>query len=134
MKEKNYNTNVILQAPPNYYKLTPKQKKIICNGCGPKKIGGFVPDRLWGISIIEACNIHDYMYYMGENLRDKEKADRIFLKNMLKIIKSVNYPWWKMWLFHCRRKEAWIYYKSVRDFGYGPFFIQVLKRKIRKII
>ena len=57
------------------------------NGCGPSGWkGDLVPDTLGGIDISEACNIHDYMYYVGGTEEDKELADRYFLINMLTII------------------------------------------------
>ena len=112
---------VVLDAPPDYYSLTPKQKKKICNGCGPKNpkyFGGHViPDNLYGISISEACNIHDYMYYIGKTIKDKNEADRVFLNNMLRIIDSVQYPWWLRWLKWLRQKSAWKYYEVVSNLG-----------------
>ena len=111
-----------LFAPATYWKLNPHEKKKICNGCGTKGLGGIlVPDTLYGLSIEEACNIHDYMYHIGHTIEDKEKADRVFLNNMLRIIESVKYPWYLKWFKWLRCQRAMKYYQAVRDFG-GPAF------------
>ena len=106
-----------LFAPPEYWELTPIAKKEICNGCGAKGTGWLVPDTLWGLSVEEECNIHDFMYYDGETIEDKEKADRVFLNNMLRRIEA------KSWaiLKPLRRHRAKLYYRFVRDCG-GPAF------------
>ena len=122
-----------LYAPPDYYLLSPEQKKKICNGCGPKNpkyFGGhIIPDNIWGLSITEACNIHDYMYYMGESLVDKNEADRLFLDNMLRIIDSVEHPWWLRWLRWLRQKSAWRYYEVVSNLGDIAFWRASEKRQ-----
>lgn len=57
------------------------------------------------------------MYHFGKDISNKEKADRVFLNNMLRIIEegSVN------WLKPLRRMRAMKYYSAVKDFG-GPAF------------
>ena len=107
-----------LYCPYEYKLLRPQLKKQICNGCGPKSKFDFVPDTIWGLKIIEICNIHDYLYYIGKTIEDKEKADRIFLNNMLRLIE--NKTKWK-WLKKLRKKRAYKYYKAVKYFG-GPAF------------
>jgi hypothetical protein len=110
----------ILYAPAGYWKLTDQQKKIVCNGCGAKGLGGFiVPDTLYGLSIEEACNIHDFMYCRGQTIDDKKEADRVFLNNMTRIIDdhtSVH------WLRALRRKRAKTYYEAVKLFGAPAFW------------
>jgi hypothetical protein len=109
----------LLYAPESYWKLTPEQKSSIVNGCGPGKVLGIlVPDSLWGLNITEVCNIHDYCYAMGESIKDKNEADRIFLNNMLRVIDAAQSCWLLRVL---RARRAQTYYNAVRDFG-GPFF------------
>ena len=79
--------------------------------------GLFVPNTLWGLSITEACNVHDFMYFEGGNEKEKAEADRAFLNNMVRIIDAQSGPLLK-WL---RRYRAITYYSTVRDFG-GPRF------------
>lgn len=111
-----------LFAPSHYWRLQPWEKREICNGCGTKGLGGIlVPDTLYGVSIEEACNIHDYMYHVGRTIEDKKLADRVFLNNMLRLIECRKYPWWLRWLRWLRCQRAMKYYQAVRDFG-GPAF------------
>lgn len=44
----------ILSAPPEFWDLPKKEKKEICNGCGPKGYGATVPDDLIGLNISPA--------------------------------------------------------------------------------
>lgn len=107
-----------LFAPPIYWKLTPEQRAFLTNGCGTRRIGFLIPDTAWGVSIKEACNIHDFMYRDGKTIEDKESADRTFLNNMLRIIDGES----RCELIKVlRRYRAMSYYSAVRDFG-GPAF------------
>ena len=108
-----------LYAPIDYWDMPAEEKDRTCNGCGTKGLGGwFVPDTLWGLSITECCNIHDYMYSRGLHINDKDEADRAFLNNMLRVIDEGTQ--WKLvkWLRH---RRAWAYYQVVSQFG-GPAF------------
>ena len=105
----------LLFAPEAYWKLTPEQKARIVNGCGPGRFGSkLVPDRLWGLSILAACEIHDYMYAVGETIEDKDEADRVFLNNMLRLIDKAG----GRWIIKAMRRHAAVkYYRAVADFG-----------------
>lgn len=106
-----------LWSPPGYHDLTPELKKSICNGCGTKGLGGwFVPDTLYGLSIEECCNIHDFMYRVGAIIQDKQEADRTFLNNMLRVVDTGS-----TWLKPFRKRRAVKYYHAVDLFG-GPAF------------
>lgn len=109
---------VKLFAPAEFWQLTKEQRNEICNSCGPKGFDWLIPDSLCGLSVKAACEIHDFMYYAGETIADKEQADRTFLNNMLRIIEAnTEYEWLK-----CLRKHmAYKYYCAVRNFG-GPAF------------
>ncbi len=107
-----------LFAPHTYWVASNAERESRCNGCGTKGLGGLlVPDTLYGLDITEACNIHDWMYFEGKNIADKESADRTFLNNMLRIIDAGSFAPLR-WL---RRVRAMSYYSAVRDFG-GPAF------------
>ena len=105
---------MVLYAPKEYWLLADEEKAIICNGCGPKGKFDFVPDKIYRLSIAEACNIHDYMYHIGTDIGDKEAADRVFLNNMLRIVeRKTNFrP-----LRFLRRRRAYKYYLAVKHFG-----------------
>lgn len=106
-----------LYAPAGYWRLNPVQKELFCNGCGANGALDVVPDTVWGLSVTEACNIHDYMYATAAStLAAKDEADRCFLNNMLRLIASAG-----GWLAPLRRRRARIYYEAVSHFG-GPAF------------
>lgn len=74
-----------LYAPNTYWELDDDYKSMICNGCGAK--GGIkVPDTFLGLNISEACNIHDYMYYLGKTKGDFLFSNAMFMMNMTAII------------------------------------------------
>lgn len=100
---------------PNQYKSMSKRKKQkICNGCGAKGLGGwFVPNTLWGLSIEEACNIHDYEYHYCTREKERNKADDRFLLNMYRIIDNQS----GRFLKGIRRHRARMYYIAVKRFG-----------------
>ena len=80
--------------------------------------GFLVPDDLLGLCITPACDIHDYMYTVGDSISDKDSADRSFLNNMLRLIDA--HDCWQ--IFKRRRAlEAQVYYEAVHLFG-GPAF------------
>jgi len=108
-----------LFAPKRYWELTKELREAITNGCGTGGWKGkLVPDHLWFLNIKEACNIHDYMYYVGETIQEKDEADRVFLNNMLRIIDFAG----GLWILQRRRRRlAIIYYEAVKNFG-GPAF------------
>lgn len=109
-----------LFEPEGYDDLTEADKERICNGCGSKGFGGWVvPETLWGLSMTDACNIHDYMYHVGTTIQDKESADRVLLNNMIRIIEQDGKQW--KWLVKLRRIRAREYYLAVKNFG-GPAF------------
>ena len=106
-----------LYEPPGYADLSPESKALICSGCGTKGLGAvLVPNTLWGLSIEECCNIHDYMYKVGKTIEHKREADRVFLNNMLRVVDTGS-----KWMKFLRKRRAWKYYEAVSHFG-GPAF------------
>lgn len=106
-----------LYAPPRYWDLSEKTRQLLSNGCGTDGWKGkLVPESMYGLNISAACDIHDYMYLIGETQVDKEEADRVFLNNLLRIIE--NRGGWLAWF---RRRRALKYYEAVEQFG-GPAF------------
>jgi len=110
-----------LWAPDSYWLATTDEirKAIGRGGCGAGWFGDFlIPDTVWFLSIHPACKIHDWMYYHGRTLEDKNKADRVFLNNMLRLIDSQTKWSLLKWL---RRRRAYTYYISVQIYG-GPAY------------
>lgn len=100
----------------NDFKM-PKDYK--SNGCGAEGARfDFVPDSIYGVSIFEACRIHDWAYFKGRNNDDKERADREFLNNLLRLIEANNKWYYPTML---ARRRALKYYEAVVVFG-GPAF------------
>jgi len=109
----------LLYAPKEYWKLSFEAKRELCNGCGAgSALFDFVPDNIYGLDISECCNIHDYMYHIGETAENKSEADRVFLNNLIRVIDK-NTSW--RWLRKRRKKVAYLYYNAVFKFG-GPAF------------
>lgn len=76
-----------LWYPESFEQATDSLIAEITNGCGSAKAKfDFVPDNLLGLKIKPVCDIHDWMYWEGETNEDKEKADRVMLNNMLRLI------------------------------------------------
>jgi len=108
----------LLYSPDTYKNASRCDKKATCNGCGSKGFGGWVvPDTLWGLDIEEVCNIHDWMYSEGKTIEDKDKADRVMLNNMIRLIEKGT-----RWLRRVRRMRAKSYYKAVKYFGGSAFW------------
>lgn len=102
-----------------YYDTPKKIRDKIINGCGPagsKWKSKIIPNTLYGLNISEACNIHDFGYYHGVTLKDKDKADDMFLENMNILIS--NGTWCLRFL---RRRRAKKYYLAVKYFGKKAF-------------
>ena len=109
----------MLYAPPSFHKASIGELARVCNGCGPQSWKhDLIPDTVWGLSIAKACNIHDWMYEHGTELADKDKADRVFLNNMLRLVAEGSR--WGLLRF-LRRRRCWKYYLAVSRFG-GPAF------------
>lgn len=111
---------VKLYAPESYICASPEVRKQVTNGCGP---GGWkvdlVPDTVWGLDISEACNIHDWMYTVGETVTDKAEADRVFLNNCLRLVDAGS----KNWILRgLRRQAVKDYYDAVHYFGGAAFW------------
>lgn len=91
------------------------------NGCGTSGWKGkLVPDTIYGISISEACKVHDFEYHMGLIADEKEMADIRFLANIKLTIKHESK--WSSFLNPLRYVRAKTYYNAVAKFGDDAFF------------
>jgi len=86
-----------------YRHLTPDERSVVCNGCGPK--GGFFP--VPEFVFTSACDQHDFNYFLGSTRAQRKKADLQFLAEMIAEAAGVKKY---IWL-------ARIYYRAVRWFG-----------------
>ena len=100
------------------------QIKSVVNGCGT---GGWksrlVPDTMYGLFIGEACDIHDWDYEYGETNEEKERADRAFRNNLLRLVDARTDRGWigQHIILPMRRRRCQIYFEVVYHFG-GPAF------------
>lgn len=79
-----------------------------------------VPRTLWGIDCNIASYIHDYKYFKGGSERDRLKADREFLYDLIGFIEDhkCNWLWGTRWIhMKLARSRADKYYLAVKTFG-----------------
>ena len=69
----------------SYVEATEEERSAVCNGCGAKD-GISVPNTMWGLSIKEACENHDWMFDKGITWGDFIFSNAIFLYNLTTII------------------------------------------------
>jgi len=102
-----------LIAPDTYWKANKKEKENFTNGCGYSGVlGHLVPDSILGLNVENICNVHDWMY--RKTPKQKEKADKIFLKNLLnKIDEQASNKFLKI----LRKGIAHVYYFAVKMLG-----------------
>jgi len=109
-----------LYAPPEFIATPLEVLDTICNGCGAAGSKfDFVPDTMYGVCMCSVCNLHDFMYFKGKTIEDKEEADRVMLNNFMRIINKVK-GWRKLFRIAMRRR-AIKYYEAVHYCG-GPAF------------
>ncbi len=107
---------VVLQAHPDYWKLTTEEKAKICNGCGAK--GAWYNKLIPGKWLNEPCNIHDFDYYIGRTNEDKGLADRRFIQNNKRVVKATKNFIIRKWV----KIKSKSFYALVRDFGDEAFW------------
>ena len=86
-----------LWAPDSYEDATQEQIAARCNGAGPRGYGWLVPDRIYGVKITAAANIHDWQYGEARCNDDRLLADLTFLRNMIVLImqEDVDASWFE---------------------------------------
>jgi len=112
-----------LKAPPSFWNSSPEARALRCNGAGAK--GGIaVPNTFWGLSCLEAFDIHDWMYAEGgSNEPARQTADIYMLVNCQLLIERRTTGTWLLGKFMrwLRGVRANTYYNAVRDFGASAF-------------
>lgn len=111
-----------LTASQSYLDASPEVVAAVVNGCGP---GGWkfdiIPDTVFGLSIKEACNIHDWDYAEGSTAEDKRLADYRFKNNCYAIIDNAD-GWFNRMLRYHRTIRVIEYYEAVQHFGGDAFW------------
>lgn len=103
--------------------LTPEERAMICNGCGPK--GGWIKPP-HAIFFKASCDHHDYGYWKGCTEADREICDRKFYEAM--IADCAPLPWYQYIRY---RPWVYAYYHAVRLFGKESFYYGPDKREIK---
>jgi hypothetical protein len=108
-----------LQCSVDYLAADDLERFKVCNGCGSAKAKfDFIPDGVYGLSIREACYIHDWDYHFGRTDEDRRAADKRFLDNMLTLIELRSSGLFRS----LRRWRAMTYYNAVREKGEAAFW------------
>jgi hypothetical protein len=108
-----------LYAPQSFKYPSIKELAEVCNGCGAAGSWFRPPSKMYGTQVVYAFHIHDWMYSKGKTIEDKEKADRVMLNNLYRLIELDSHKWYKpTWL---QRRRALKYYWGVK-YGGGPAY------------
>jgi len=105
-----------LYAPTSYWRASVEDKSEVCNGCGAKD-GIKVPDTMWGLPIVEACYVHDWMFEEGETLADFYFANAVFIMNIALLIGAGS-----RWLAPLRLARATKYFMAVQELGSDAYW------------
>ena len=101
----------ILKAPLIWWQLPQSAKECVTGGCGPGGLGDYlVMDSFFGLSIFDACQIHDFMWHIGDTEEDRQIADKTFLDNMKTLIRAAHSGFI---LKALRMAKAYCYYWAV---------------------
>ena len=86
------------------------------NSCGPNgPLNSLVPNHLFNLEILDACDIHDWTYLAAKTEKDHKKSDDLFLENMKAKIKTkTRGPVLK----YMRYGLAYIYFGAVRLYSF----------------
>ena len=107
--------NQPLEAPKEYWELTETERKTMLNKCGPDGLANHVvPNHLLGTNISQSCDIHDFTFVQAKNQSDQRKSDKLFLKNMGRIINSETDS---LLVRGTRKALSRIYYLAVRIYS-----------------
>ena len=97
--------------------MSKKERDKICNGVGAADgLSKLVPDTVFGMSIKDLADQHDYDYWRGGTTHDRLTADVVFFNNMLRRFKSGS-----RFLYPFRKHRAKVYFDFLRDFGFRHF-------------
>lgn len=119
-----------------YLAHDPDKIKAVCNGVGSPSSWTYhlTPNTIWGLDITAAADIHDWMYTYppdfateADALAYKEKADRVFRNNLIRIFEQAEaQPGFKGWMHRriagVRRARAQEYFMILQNFGGTSFW------------
>lgn len=72
-----------LITPDTYLIATPEEKGLVVNTCGPEGfLNQIIPNTIFGSSVVEACNRHDWMLNEAKSKEELKVADSTFKHNL----------------------------------------------------
>ncbi len=108
-----------LFAPESFLDAPYNQLIEVCNGCGAAGSWLRPPAKMYGTNMVYVFHIHDWMYHEGKTIEDKDKADRVMLNNLYRLIEADSHKWYKPTFL--QRRRALKYYWGVK-YGGGPAY------------
>jgi hypothetical protein len=96
-----------LSTIPLYEDLKPWELDAVATECGPQWFPRFIAKHIPQYTFRDPCRQHDFDYWVGGTELDRKITDLKFFVRMLKSGPN--------------KKEAWRYYKLVRQFGWVSF-------------
>ena len=109
--------------PVRWAELNSEQQNQLGNGCGPDWFPDWLVRLLFGWFFEASCRRHDFAYERGGSREDRKKADRGFLKAMMRDAERL--PWYKGGFAYI---VAGVFYLLVRLFGSWSFYYGPYKR------
>lgn len=111
-----------LRAEDSFWTSSASQRAARCNGAGAAD-GIKVPTTMWGLSVREIFDIHDWDYHEGGDNTARTIADIRMLVNGHKLIehRTTQLPGIRNILCWLRGVRLNTYFRAVRDFGAPAF-------------
>ena len=90
-------------------------------GCGPGEYSWFVPNTVYGLSVLRACRVHDvdYRHGNGSSNAHRKQCDERFKANMFRIVDAGTANWV---LRRLRFTRCRLYFRMVRIMGHHPYW------------
>lgn len=109
-----------IYVPREMQELDNTEFKKIINGVGPDYVPNFLINILNKryIEFIVPSVLHDYLYYTAsKHGHDKNYVDSLYYENCKKCCEFFAGKWWQIICYLWLRKDAYVLYKTVKEFG-----------------
>ncbi len=112
-----------LAAPQSFWDADEDFIDEFTGGCGPGQPGSLadrlIPDKMYGLSVMLACRIHDWTYIVWNSNKGFKQSNNLFRNNMQRIVDQTKSSKLLTWL---RYKRLYKYYWVVKHFGQTRYF------------
>jgi hypothetical protein len=111
-----------LSAPNSFWAATIEDREEIINGCGPRGVlDWLIPDKIFGLPIRPACEIHDWCFAVWDDRAGFTLSNKLFRNNMQRIIwtwfTKTKQGFFKRLVLRSRMIAAFVYYSAVNNLG-----------------